>query len=504
MTLRRTLPIWLALPLLVPIALVAAALLTPTPDIWAHLWATRLPAMLLNTVLLVAGVGAGTLLLGTGLAWLVSAYQFPGRSWFAWLLLLPLAMPGYVLAFIYMATFDFAGPVQTALRAWFGGPVWFPNIRSLGGAILVLTLVLYPYVYLLARTAFREQSASTLDVARAMGETRWRAFWRLVLPLARPALVAGATLAMLEAMTDFATVRFFNVPTLSEGVFRVWEGMMNREAATELAALLLLAALGIMLLERALRGQARYYQNQRPARRMAPVRLRGWRGGAATGACVAVLAVAFGLPLAQLLLWANQEVRRGNPGALDDVYMRYVLTTVSLAMVAAGLAIGLALALSQGTRLSRSRVSRLATRLATLGYAMPGAVIAAGVLLTLASADRALAQVAGATSGTATGLLLTGSVAGLLYAYVVRFMAVAYNSVEASLEKVTPSMAEAARCLGSSPARVLWRVHCPLMRGGLLAGGLLVFVDVMKELPATLLLRPFGMDGKRMEISDER
>ncbi|MCU0494123.1 MAG: iron ABC transporter permease [Chloroflexaceae bacterium] len=489
MLLRRSIPLWLVAPILLPLLLVAARLLTPTPEVWLHLWETRLLEMFVGTTLLVGGVGATTLLLGTGLAWLVSVYTFPGRNLFVWLLLLPLAVPTYVLGFVMMATFDFAGPVQTALRGWFGPEAWFPEIRSLGGAVLVMMLALYPYVYLLARAAFREQALSTLEAARTMGYSHWQALLKVALPLARPSLVAGTTLAMLEALTDFATVRFFNVPTFSEGVFRIWEGMMDREAATELAALLLMIALAIILLERALRGQARYTQTGGPVQRLAPQPLRGRRAWGATAVCGLTLAVAFVLPVGQLLAWAVAEWQNPIAPTADGVAWRYVLTTLGLAAAAALLAVGMALLVASSARLNAGWLGRAATGLAGLGYAMPGAVVAAGTLLVLAATDNLLNS-----SGLISGLLLTGSIVGLLYAYLVRFLAVALNSVDASLEKVTPRLVEAARCMGASRTRILGRVHAPLVQAGLLAGAILVFVDVMKELPVTILLRPFGMD----------
>jgi iron(III) transport system permease protein len=487
---QRGIILLLTILVLLPLAVVALELLHPTYDIWAHLWATLLPAMLRNTLLLVLGVGLGSFILGTGLAWLVTAYRFPGRGLFDWALLLPLALPGYILAFVFIATFDFVGPVHSTLRAWFGPEVWFPNIYTGWNATLVLTLTLYPYVYLLARAAFRAQSAHTFDAARSMGLSRTQTFFRLVLPLARPALVAGTALAMMEALGDFATVRFFNFPTLSEGVFRVWEGMMNRAAAMELASLLCGAALLLILLERALRGPARYTQTGGQAPRPAPVVLRGWQGGLATAGCGLVLTVAFLLPTLQLTLWTLDELARQGPGGtLNVAFQRYMTTTATLAAVAAVTAVLWALLLAHSVRLSGGWWARLGARLATLGYAMPGAVIGVGVLLTLTAVDGVARDV-----GLIGGLLLTGSVAGLIYAYVVRFLAVAHGSVDASLETVKPSIEQAARSLGAGSLRVLGRIHLPLVSPGLFTAATLVFVDVMKELPITLLLRPFGMD----------
>jgi iron(III) transport system permease protein len=450
--------------------------------------------MLVHTLVLVAGVGAGTLLLGAGLAWLVTAYRFPASRLFDKLLILPLAMPAYVLAFVFMSTFDSAGPVQWWLRGQFGPAVQLREVRTGFSAILVMVLVLYPYVYLIARAAFRAQSAAMLDLACTLGYTRPQAFWRLIVPLARPALAAGTTLAMLEAMTDFATVRFFNVPTLTEGVFRVWEGMMDRQAATELAALLLFAALMLIVVERRLRGQARYYQAAGGARTIEPVALRGPAAWGAVLVCALVFGTAFVLPAAQLVAWALGEIQRGAPGAFDGIYRGYALTTVLLATLGALTVVLLALALALGARLGGGRPVRLAIRAATLGYAMPGAVIAAGTLIVVATLDQALADLARRWFGIDTGLLLTGSIAALIYAYTVRFMAIAYGGIETGLERVTPRMEEAARSLGVGTGQTFRRVHLPLIGTGVAAGAALVFVDVMKELPATLLLRPFGMD----------
>jgi iron(III) transport system permease protein len=478
-------PLIIAVLVLAPIVLVAAELITPSVDVWIHLWRTLLPEMLVNTVLLLAGVTAMSLVLGVSLAWLTAMHRFPGSRVFDWLLILPMAMPGYVLGFIYMATFDYAGPTQTLLRDLFGSSKWFPNIRSLGGAIIVLSLVLYPYVYVLARAAFRDQSAVLLESARMLGCSRLGAMWRVALPMARPALVAGATLVMMEALTDFATVRYFNVITLSEGVVRVWQGMMDRQAATELASLLLFMALGIVLIERKLRGSAKYHHVG--SRIAEPLQLRGMKAALATMMCAGVLLAAFALPAAQLVAWAIADLKTSD-GTTQLIFMQYVMNTLELAALAALVAVTLAVVLAFSARAvygrRRNPAARVLSRLATLGYAMPGAVVAVGVLLVLSSIDKALGL----------GLLLTGSILGLIYAYVVRFMAVSFNSVESSMETVQPAMEMAARSLGASPLQALRHVYVPLMRGGVLAGAILVFVDAMKELPATMLLRPLGMD----------
>ncbi len=494
-------PALIALAVVLPIAILVTELFHPSAGLWQQLWETHtLPRMIQNTLVVMLGVGAGTFLLGVGFAWLVNAYDFPGRVIFDQALLLPLAVPSFVMGFVFMATFDFAGPVQTQLRMWFGRDVWFPEIRSVGGVIVVMTLVLYPYVYILARAAFREQTASTYEVARVMGYSRKQTFFKLVLPLARPSIAAGTALAMMEAMTDYGTVSFFSVPTLSEGIVRIWEGRFDRAAATELASLLLLFALGMIFLERALRGRARYFQNgSSKGRRPMWVTLTGWKKWTAVSLCGGLLSIAFFLPAIQLVVWAAQEMTQPTVGAWQDVYLDYVGNTVTMAGVAAFAVIILSLWVVHGVRATstggKRHFQRMTARLVTLGYAMPGAVIAAGVLLLVSPADHWLTDFAEQHLGrTDRSLLFTGSMTVLVYAYIVRFMSVGFNSVDSSMEKVTPNMEQAARTLGARPLRVLFHVHMPLLSVGMAAGAILVFVDVMKELPATLLLRPFGMD----------
>jgi iron(III) transport system permease protein len=487
------LPLLLALLVVLPVLVVSSAILTPTREVWLHLGRTLLPEMSRNTLLLLAGVGSGTLLLGVSLAWLVTAYRFPGRSVLEWLLVLPMAVPTYVQGFVYMATFDFAGPVQTALRPLFRDMAWFPEIRSGAGAILVMTLVLYPYVYLLAKAGFREQSGVLLEAARVMGYSPAAVFFRVILPLARPSIAAGTALAVMEALADFATVRFFNFPTLSDGVIRVWHGMMDLRAASELAGLLALVALAILLLEYALRGRTRYFQAGGKAPGITPIALPGWRGWLASAACLLVVAISFALPVGQLLSWTLQELPHQPAGTLN-VYMQLSRNSIILSVLAALFATVTALLLASSIRLTSSRVAFMLAKLATSGYAMPGAVIAVGIIIPLSAFDHALNDFLTSWRGTGVGLVLTGSVVGLVYAYVVRFLSVSYSSVDSSLEKITPNVTAAARVLGAGPWRLLWSVHLPLVMPGMLAGAILVFVDVMKELPITMMLRPFGHD----------
>ncbi|MBI1735095.1 MAG: iron ABC transporter permease [Candidatus Rokubacteria bacterium] len=480
--------------LAVPIVAVLASLAHPAADVWAHLWRTQLVSLIVNTLALVAAVGAGTLALGTTLAWLVVAYDFPGRRVFEPALILPLAIPAYVIGFAFLGLFDFAGPAQTWVRATLG--LRLPDIRSGAGVAVVMTLVFYPYVYLLARAAFHEQGAATLETARSLGRSRTRAFVEVVLPLARPSIVAGTSLAMMEALADFGTVSTFGYRTLTEGVYRVWYGMFDRVAATQLATLLLFVALGLLLVERGLRGRARFVQSQRRGHGIVPVRLAGRRAALACAACAAVLGLAFVLPATQLVVWAAAD------GGLDiragfGATLRNTLALAASAALAAGV---LALLLAYARRLAPGAVVRFSTQFVAMGYALPGSVIAVGILAPLAWLDHRVLGALAELLGRPLGLVLTGSVAGLLFAYVVRFLAVSFQSLEASLVKIPGTLDDAARSLGASVGGTLRRVHLPMLRGGLMTALVIVFVETMKEMPATLLLRPFGVSTLAIEV----
>ena len=481
----------------VPIATVLSSLAVPSGGVWRHLWRTQLLELIVNTLLLLVGVGTGTLLVGGGLAWLVVFHRFPGRAVLEWALILPLAVPAYVIGFAFLGLFEYAGPVQSALRAALGAGARLPELRSYGGVVVMMTLVFYPYVYLLARVAFREQGTAAVEIARTLGRSRPAAFLAVTVPMARPALAAGVALAMMEALADFGTVATFGYRTLTEAIYRVWYGMFDRIAATQLASVLLLFALGLLLLEHRSRGRARFIQRGRPSRALDPEPLRGLRAVAATAVCLGVLGPAFVLPVGQLGWWALAAARGGR---VAPDFLALLEHTALLAAAAAGLACALAVLLAYAGRLHGTRAVRLAARLASMGYALPGAVIAVGVLLPLAWADHVLVPPLERALDRPLGLLLTGSATGLILAYVVRFLAVGLQSVEASLGRIPPSLDDAARTLGARPGAALRRVHLPLIRGGLLTGLVLVFVEAMKEMPATLLLRPFGLNTLAIEI----
>jgi len=472
-----------------PILIVTLAWLTPAGDVWRHLVHTVLGELLRHTAVLMFGVGLGVFVLGAGLAWLVAMCEFPGRRVLDWALMLPLAVPAYVLAFVAVALLDFSGPVQGMLRTVFGSSAWFPPIRSAGGVIGVMVLAFYPYVYMLARAAFLAQGRRMLETGRVYGLTPWAAFVRVALPMARPALAAGVALALMEALADFGAVAVFNYDTFTTAIYKAWQGLFSLSAAAQLASLLLLFVALALIGERQMRGRARYHIALRQER-VERYRLAGSRAWLATAACSIVLLLAFVIPVGQLLRWVWSAARTD----LDARYLRFFFNTVFLGAAAAVVTTFCALLLAYTYRLKPDRWVAGAVRFATLGYALPGSVLAVGIMLSFVWLDQRLAQALQAGLGIAAGPLLTGTLVALLLAYGVRFMAVAYGPIDSSFERIKPSLWQAARSLGASNREILWRVSIPLLRSGLLSAGLLVFVEVMKEMPATLLLRPFGWD----------
>lgn len=482
-----------ALVLAAPVLTVFSFVLQPTGEVWRHLAATVLREYVTNSLLLALGVAGGTLLIGVSTAWLCTVCRFPGRRLFQWGLLLPMAMPAYIIAYTYTGMLDFSGPAQTALRAWFNwgyGDYWFPQVRSLGGAIVMLSLVLYPYVYLLARAAFLEQSTCVLEVSRTLGCGPWRSFFTVALPLARPAITAGLTLALMEALADFGTVQYFGVNTFTTGIFRTWFGLGDSAAAAQLASLMMSLMLVLIILERWSRRQSRYHHTTQRFRNLPGYNLRGWRMLGAMTTCLVPLFLGFLLPNMQLGIWVWRTWRR----SLDAHFIELLRNSLLLALSAAGMALILALFMVYGQRLRRSPLLTGAVRLAGMGYAVPGLVIAVGVIIPFAWLDNTFDGWMRTTFGISTGLLLSGTLTALLFAYLVRFLAVSLHTVEAAMGKIRPSMDEAGRSLGLRPLAVLRSIHLPMLRGSLLTALLLVFVDVLKELPATLILRPFNFN----------
>ncbi len=493
--------------MLLPVLAVFSFVFVPTGEVWAHLADTVLRDYVRNSLLLAVGVGIGVASMGITTAWLVSVCEFPGRRLFEWALLLPLAIPAYIIGYTYTGLLDFSGPLQTSLREWFDwgfGDYWFPEIRSLPGAIAMLSLVLYPYVYLLARAAFLQQSLCALEVSRTLGAGPWRSFFTVALPLARPAVIAGVSLALMEALADYGTVRYFGVDTFTTGIFRTWYGLGDSAAAAQLAAILTLFVLVLIVFERWSRRKARYHQAGTRFTALPRYRLRGWHAAVASLACALPLLFGFVVPVTQLSLWA----RRTAGQVFDATFLTTVTSSLMLAASAALVVLLLALILGYGQRLRGNLVVRGAVRVASMGYAVPGTVIAVGVMLPFAAFDNTLDAWMRSRFDISTGLLLSGTLVALVFAYAVRFLALGVQSVESGLARVKPSMDDAGRSLGLSPPGVVLRIHLPLIRPAVLTAMILVFVDVLKELPATLILRPFNFNTLAVRTyelaSDER
>jgi iron(III) transport system permease protein len=482
----------------IPVLVVVSRLFVEPAESWQHLWDTVLGDYVSNTLWLVLGVAVGVMLIGVSTAWLVAMCDFWGRRLLECLLILPLAAPAYLVAYIYTDFLEYYGLLQRGLRAMFGwqsaSDYWFPPVRHLWGAIAMMTLVLYPYVYLLARVAFLAQSACILEASRILGCSPWRSFWRIALPLARPVIAGGVALAVMEVLNDYGTVQYFGVPTFTVGVYRTWFGLGDQPAAMQLAALLALVALGIIVAEQWSRGRSRFHETT--GRPVARFRLGWGRGSLAFLTCALPVLLGFVLPLCLIIYMCLSQSKP----LLDDDFWSLAQNSLTLAGIAAGIGSAIALVLAYLQR--HFPFMQVAVRLSAMGYGIPGAVIAVGIMVPFGWADQQLNQWLG------TGLILSGSAIALIYAYNIRFLAVALNSVESSLHKVKPHLDEASSSLGQGLWGTLWRIHTPLVRGGVLAGMVFLFVDTLKELPATIIMRPFNFDTLAVRVfqyaSDER
>lgn len=493
--LLRLAGLFTVLMVLAPILVIILSWGSDQTETWQHLIATQLSTLLRNTLVLSLGVGIGVTVLGVSLAWLTVMYEFPGRSWLDWALMLPMAMPAYVLAFVVLGLFDFSGPLQQGLKSYFGDDFQLLDIRGEGTVITVLVLVFYPYVYMLARSAFLAQSSDVMEAARALGANPRQAFLRVALPMARPAIVAGTALAVMETLADFGAVSVFNYDTFTTAIYKSWFGLFNLQAAAQLASLLLLFVGLALFAEKRSRGAQAFTQQsgrlQHRFRQALPAR-KAWL---ATAVCLLVLSLAFVAPVLQLLAWVMAE----GFAVVDSRYLDLLWRTLTLGGLAAVITVALALVIAFSRRSSSPRLQAYFD-LSTLGYALPGSVLAVGVVLAFAELDRQLFGPLLQLLGMEPRQLLVGSVFALLAAYWVRFLAVANGPVETSLQRIKGSIPEAARSMGVGGWQLLWRVYLPMLRPGLLTALVLVFVDVMKEMPATLLLRPFGWDTLAVRI----
>jgi iron(III) transport system permease protein len=490
-----------------PIGLVFVSVFFPQTEIWQHLYATVLSDYILNSLALAFGVGALVILIGTLLAWCIARYEFPGRKQLQWMILLPMAMPAYIIAYTYTGLLDFAGPLQTLLREtfnWQYGDYYFPDIRSLPGAIIMLSLVLYPYVYMLARTAFSEQPASLEEVSRSLGVSQSKYFFKVVVPLARPAILMGAALAMMEAFADYGTVQYFGLSTFTTGIFRTWFGLGNGIAAAQLAAMLTSFVVLLLILEYLSRRKIRYYFQGQRTEQVNRQKLNGGKAFWVLFLCVIPLFFGFILPVLQLLNWASKTYSQ----QFTSEFWLLLWNSFYLAAIAAITAVTLALLFAYGKRLNPIKPIKSLVAIVNLGYAVPGTVIAIGAIISLSWLDIKINTLTESWFGVSVGLIFSGSLFALILVYSSRFLAVAMHNIDTGLARVKPSMDDAARSLGHKPLQILRTIHVPLMKTSVLSALLLVFVDVLKELPATLILRPFNFNTlavRAFELaSDER
>ncbi|MFT6777022.1 MAG: iron(III) transport system permease protein [Paraglaciecola sp.] len=490
-----------------PIGLVFASVFFPQTEIWQHLYSTVLSDYIVNSLVLAFGVGGLVIVIGTALAWCVARYEFTGRKQLQWLILLPMAMPAYIIAYTYTGLLDFSGPIQTLLRDtfnWQYGDYYFPDIRSLPGAIIMLSLVLYPYVYMLARTAFSEQPASLEEVSRSLGVSPTQHLFKVVMPLARPAILMGAALAMMEAFADYGTVQYFGLSTFTTGIFRTWFGLGNGIAAAQLAAMLTSFVVLLLILEYLSRRKIRYYfqgQRTQPVKRQT---LCGSQSFWVPFLCVIPVVFGFILPVLQLFSWASKTYSQ----QLTSEFWVLLWNSFYLAAIAAITAVLLALLFAYGKRTNPIKPIQFLVGVVNLGYAVPGTVIAIGAMISLSWIDIKLNTLTESWFDISVGLVFSGSLFALILVYSSRFLAVAMHNIDTGLARVKPSMDDAARSLGCKPLHILRTVHVPLMKTSVLSALLLVFVDVLKELPATLILRPFNFNTLAVRVfelaSDER
>lgn len=498
----------IALLISLPIFTVTTSIFADHQDIWQHLQATVLKDYIVNSLVLMLGVTIGVLIIGVGCGWLVTMCEFWGASWWEWLLLMPLAAPAYILAYSYTSMLEYFGPLQTWLRAIFAWETiddyWFPSIRNIWGAIAMLILVLYPYVYILARVAFLEQSVCTLEASRSLGYNPWQSFLKVALPLARPSIIAGLALALMETLNDFGTVQYFGVSTFTTGIYRTWLGMGEKGAAAQLASFLMGFIVILLVMEKLSRSQARYYQSSGNQQRLPRFALNWWQGSLAFLACLIPVTLGFLIPLIYLF---NLTIRH-REDTLNDSFWELSKNSLMLAVISSVIAIIIGLLMAYGKRIIPHKIIKISVSIASLGYAIPGSVIAVGILIPLGSFDNGFDAWMSKNFNISTGLLLSGTITALIYAYLVRFLAVSFNTIESSLVKIKPNLDDASRSLGYGAIATLLKVHLPLMGGGILTAFLLVFVDIMKELPATLVMRPFNFDTLAVRVyqyaSDER
>jgi iron(III) transport system permease protein len=493
----KTLAVFLALGIISPILIILSSFLQPETDIWQHIVDTLLGELVKNTAALSVGVLILTGLIGVGSAWLTAVCDFPGRSFFNWALMLPLAIPTYVLAFVFIGLFDFSGPVQTMLRTQVGGNLnWFPDIRSTGGVIVVMSLALYPYVYLLARNAFQTQGKTALEASRVLGHSPHSAFFKSALPMARPWIASGLMLVLMETLADFGAVSIFNYDTFTTGIYKAWFGFFSLSAAAQLSSVLLLFVFAIIVVEQQMRQKMQFHQVGKAASATSRFRLIGWQKWMASITLAAIVGIAFITPCIQLLVWAIKSIAT----EFDPRYFGLLFRSLLFSTLAAVVITGLGLLLAYVQRKHTDPFTRWVIRLATMGYALPGTVLAVGIVIMINYADRPLVWFLKEIMGGNVDAFLNGTIMTVLFAYTVRFLTAGFNGINSSMLRIKRNLDEVAALHGITGMSLLRKVHIPILKNGLFTAAMLVFIDVMKEMPITLMTRPFGWDTLAVKI----
>jgi len=489
--------VWgLAACVIIPLATIFSSFLTPEKEIWGHLASTLLPELLKNTFLLVIGVACFTCVIGVSLGWFTGACDFPGRRFFSWALALPLAIPAYVMAFIFLGLMDFSGPVQQMLRTLPGFETRIIEVRTTPFVVLVIGLTLYPYVYLLSRASFMNQGRAMLEASRTLGMKPSRAFFKVALPISRPWVVSGLALVLMETLADFGAVSIFNYNTFTTAIYKSWFGLFSLKAAAQLSSLLVLFALVLVLIEGLYRSRMRYYDTSRGGSVHSRIKLTGWPSVLVCLYCSMILAIAFIVPVSQLALWSIEVIQSGD---VPD-YTENIVKTLFLGAVAALLICLAAVLLAYAKRRNPGKMNSFFCRLATVGYALPGTVLAVGIFVPVAWGDNMMRDILAFLFSIDPGPLLQGTILVMLGAYLVRFLAVGFGSVDSAMQNIKPSLDEASAILGKTGKKTLIKIHFPLLQKGLLTALVLVLVDVIKEMPITLMTRPFGWDTLAVKI----
>ncbi len=489
--------VWvLAAFVIIPLATIFSSFLTPEKEIWEHLATTLLPELLTNTFILVTGVASFTVVLGVSLGWFTGACDFPGRRFFSWSLALPMALPAYVMAFIFLGLMDFSGPLQRLIRTVPGLENQMIEVRTAPFVIIVIGLTLYPYVYLLSRASFMNQGRAILEASRTLGMSPSRAFFKVALPISRPWIVSGLALVLMETLADFGAVSIFNYNTLTTAIYKSWFGFFSLKAAAQLSSLLVFFALALVMIEGLYRSRMRYFDTSRGGPVHSRLQLRSWKGVAVTTYCSMVLTIAFIVPLVQLIVWSLEVIQSGE----SVNYFNYILKTLILGAAAAALICFVSILLAYARRRDSSKINRFLCRIATIGYALPGTVLAVGIVIPVVWGDNFVQKTISFLFNVEPGPILQGTVVVMLGAYLVRFLAVGFGSIDSAMQNIKPSLDEAAAILGKRGRETLWEIHFPLLQKGLLTALVLTLVDVIKEMPITLMTRPFGWDTLAVKI----